>query len=488
MIYLEQGLWIAAEQREEYEMAAEQCGKAEDIVRRMLRYRGEAGVKQTARRYGWREEFAREVLEQLCLRGEIIAQEEMREQGGKEICYYHAKLYKRARAHTLKNRRREIATCPPASYAALLVSRIRRAVPAEEGIREAVASLLGVAIPAEDWEKIIFPARVKNYRENLLDHLLSLGEFFWRMGGEKGKICFESTGQLDWDAVPDICWDQLSEKERLLAETLAKRGASFMQALNGVLSGESPYDTLLSLMEKGVVNADSYLPVRQWASRDKIKKAPDRRRVSARVKALSAGRWELVKPLKPLAVQEQMDRCFDRYIILCRETAAACNLPWQEALSRLRVQEYTGQVRRGYFTEGLSGAQFIRKKDFESVTASLLRPQHEIVWLNAADPMQPWGKLLPHEKGRSFMNVPGTAVALCGGRPVAVFERRGSVCRIFEEEKCGEAIGLFAKEYKKGAIFPERKRIVVKHYPEAAAGVFAGNGFIREMKDYSLYK
>ena len=137
-----------------------------------------------------------------------------------------------------------------------------------------------------------------------------------------------------------------------------------MQALNGVLSGESPYDTLLSLMEKGVVNADSYLPVRQWASRDKIKKAPDRRRVSARVKALSAGRWELVKPLKPLAVQEQMDRCFDRYIILCRETAAACNLPWQEALSRLRVQEYTGQVRRGYFTEGLSGAQFIRKKDF----------------------------------------------------------------------------------------------------------------------------
>ena len=86
------------------------------------------------------------------------------------------------------------------------------------------------------------------------------------------------------------------------------------------------------------------------------------------------------------------------------------------------------------------------------------------------------------------MNVPGTAVALCGGRPVAVFERRGSVCRIFEEEKCGEAIGLFAKEYKKGAIFPERKRIVVKHYPEAAAGVFAGNGFIREMKDYSLYK
>ena len=53
----------------------------------------------------------------------------------------------------------------------------------------------------------------------------------------------------------------------------ARRGASFMQALNNVLPGESPYDTLLSLMEKGIVCADSFLPVRQWLNREKIKKS-----------------------------------------------------------------------------------------------------------------------------------------------------------------------------------------------------------------------
>lgn len=60
-LYLEQGLWIAAEHREEYEKALENpSGKeALSIVRRMLRYRGGASACQTAGRYGWQEEAAR---------------------------------------------------------------------------------------------------------------------------------------------------------------------------------------------------------------------------------------------------------------------------------------------------------------------------------------------------------------------------------------------------------------------------------------------
>lgn len=101
-------------------------------------------------------------------------------------------------------------------------------------------------------------------------------------------------------------------------------------------------------------------------------------------------------------------------------------------MNLLRVQEYTGQVRRGYYVKGLSGAQFIRKKKFESVTAALLYPRKETVWLNAADPMQPWGKLLPHKERKAFVNVPGTVIAFCGGFPVLLFERQGKTLRIFE--------------------------------------------------------
>lgn len=281
---------------------------------------------------------------------------------------------------------------------------------------------------------------------------------------------------------------KLSEKERLLAEALSRRGASFMQALNGVLDGESPYDTLLSLMEKGIVCADSFVPVRQWLNREKLKKSAVRQRVGARVKAMQAGRWDLVRPVRTLTVEEQMDRCFDRYRVLCRETAAAYGMSWQEALSLLRVQEYTGQVRRGYFVEGLSGAQFIRDRDFGGVTASLSRAGNEIIWINAADPMQVWGKLLSHKENRAFLNVQGTAVALRGGMPVAVFEKQGKTLRVFEWEHLKDILKLFAEEYKRGRIFADKKRIQVKEYPDEAAQILVESGFGREVQGYALYK
>lgn len=523
-VYLESGLWIAAEQQEEYRQAAErpEGEQAVGIVRRMLRYRGGSTAYNVALRYGWEEVTARRILETLCQNGEAVKQEERAEtdKSGRpqtrisqdeesfdKFVYYHAQLYKRARLQTLKNRREEIATCPPENYAALLLSRIGSSAPPEECLKTAIASFAGAAFPAAAWEELILPVRVRNYRENLLDSFLAGGEYFWHME-EGGKLCFDSGEDIDWEKEPEIPWDTLSEKETLLAETLLKRGASFIQALNHVLSGESPYETLLSLLGKGIVCADSFVPVRQWLNREKLQKASARQRVNARVKALQAGRFDLVRPLRALTVQERMDKCFDRYPVLCRETAAACNVSWLEALNLLRIQEYTGQVRRGYFVKGLSGAQFIRRKDFESVTHSLLHPesfpvfskafsgelsgsagiQGEIVLLNAADPVQPWGKLFPHEEGRAFLNVPGTVVAFRGGLPAAVFERQGKVYRAFESHGQEEILTLFAEEFKRGKLFAGRKRIVMKEYPAEAAEALKNSGFVKEMQDFCLYK
>ncbi|MCM1190508.1 MAG: DEAD/DEAH box helicase [bacterium] len=503
-IYLEQGLWIAAEQWEEYETALQDAGSvsASTVVRRMLRYRGGASAVQTAARYGWTEEEAGKALEELCRRGEAVRQETDKSEvtGRKGIeketekseavacsTYYHAELYKRARIRTLKNRREAVETCPPENYAAFLLSKIRHSGPPEEALREAVAGLAGMALPAAAWEDLIFPARVKNYKENLLDTLLAGGEYFWHME-EGGKLRFDPVEEIDWDGERRIPWEELSDKERILAETLERRGASFMQALNGALGGESPYETLLSLAEKGLIYADSFVPVRQWMNREKLKKAAVRQRVGARVKALQAGRYDLVRPLRALTVQEQMDRCFDRWRILCRETAAACGLSWQEALRLLRVQEYTGQVRRGYFVKGLSGAQFVRRADFAGVTSALLHPREEVIWLNAADPMQPWGKVLPHGEGRGFLNVPGTLTAFRCGRPELIFERQGSVLRVLEQEKAAEDLCLFAEEFRRGRILPGKKRIVVKEYPKEAAEALEAAGFLREMQDYVLYR
>lgn len=521
ILYLEQGLWIAAEQQEEYRAALDHSeildGNSMEkgplsVARRMLRYRGGATARETAGRYGWTEDFAKEVLEELTRRGEAVPEREEKASEKRETVpereekapekreavpgigkapaetrYYHAALYKRARTFTIKNLREEITTCPPGAYTALLLSRLRPPLPSEESLKAVVSSFVGAGFPAGIWEELIFPARVKNYRENLLDALLSTGEFFWYLE-EGGRLCFEKTDRIDWDGAETLPWEALSQKECILAKALSKRGASFLQALNSLFEGESPYETLISLIERGLVNADSFVPVRQWLNREKIKKAPIRRQVGARVKVMNGGRFDLVHPLRPLTIQEQMERCFDRYLILCRETAAACGLSWQEALAILRVQEYTGQVRRGYFVEGLSGAQFLRRKDFESVTSFLLHPREELLWLNAADPMQPWGKLFSHEPERAFLNVAGTAVAFWGGKPAAVLERQGKILRVFQPEHLEQCICQFAEEYRRGRIFAGKKRIVVKEYPGAAAKALAEGGFIREMQDYVLYR
>lgn len=491
-VYLEQGIWIAAEHQQTYQAALEEKSWEESlsIVRRMLRYRGGAGVRQVAQRYGWEEETAEEILKELCRRKEAVCQSGPllceNEGGTTEQVYYHIQLYKRAVRKTLRNLREEVSTCPPAAYAALLLLRINQTATPEEAIRTAVESLAGTAYSAALWEGQMLPLRVKGYRENLLDSFLAKGEYFWHM--EDGKIRFDRVEEIDWDGMSGIGKGDLSEKESLIVEALSRRGASFMQALNGVLPDESPYETLLSLMERGIVCADSFLPVRQWMNKEKIKKSAARQRVGARIRAQQAGRWDLVHPVRKQTLQEKMDACFGRYMILCRETAALCSLPWQDALALLRVQEYTGQVRRGYYVEGLSGAQFIRKEDFSSVTSRLLHPTRELLWISAADPMQPWGKLLPHQSGQAFANLPGTAVALQGGEPSVLFERQGKVLKVLKWECVEEALELFVKDYQQGMIFADKKRIIVKEYPTEAAQVLAKSGFVKEALDYTLYR
>lgn len=183
---------------------------------------------------------------------------------------------------------------------------------------------------------------------------------------------------------------------------------------------------------------------------------------------------------------------FDYSPVLCRQTVTACGFSWQEALSVLRIWEYTGQARRGYFVKELSGVQFIRGKDYASVVRSLQEPEQKIIWMNAVDPAQCWGRILPHGEGRNFVCVPGTVVACIGGAPVAVMERQGKVFRVMDADLQGnrmeECLRVFIEEFKRGSIFPAVKRIVVKDYPDTAKEAFAQAGFMKEMQDYVLYR
>lgn len=476
--YIEPGLWIAAEHSEEYDAAL--VGGDTDartrIVRRLLRYRGAQSPDQIAARYLWTEKETQDVLDALCGNGSVVEHEGL---------YYHATLYERAQKETIRMRRTQVRTLPPERYAALLARRVQVPGDPKEALGAALENLYGLYFPPALWESAILPARVAGYRSEILDALLAEGGVSWRIVPGLG-LGFHPYDDICWDAGPLGADADLEGGARTVFEALLQRGASFMQRLSGALGGASPYDALMELAEKGIAHADSFVPVRQWIDRTIIEKASARQRARARVMTLMAGRWELARPLKELTIEQQLERAFDRSLILCRETAQGLN--WQDAVKVLRVWEYTGRVRRGYFIRGLSGMQYVRDRDFAGVIFEMEDPDDEIIWLPAVDPAQPWGKCLAHYEGRAFMNLPGTAVALRAGMPVAVFERQGRTLRVFDHTCLAEALSVFAQDYATRRLFPAVRRITVKEYPPEAAAPLKDAGFSRVMQDFVLYR
>jgi ATP-dependent Lhr-like helicase len=374
---------------------------------------------------------------------------------------------------------------PSDRFAALLASRVRITAPPKDLLEVSLKLLCDQPYPVALWESVLLPARVVGYRTELLDTLLAQGNLFWHITPGLG-LSFHRYEDIDWEFDLSAVLDTLGGNEKIIYDALLRRGASFMQRLSGLIETSSPYDTLIELTEKGLVCADSFFPIRQLLNKENLKKGSVRQRVTVRSKALTNGRWELSRPLKPLTIEQLLERAFDRSVIICRETVQG--LPWGKALETLRVWEYTGRVRRGYYIEGLSGIQFIREKDFAGTMQELEQPRDEIIWLSAVDPAQPWGKILSHMQDKSFLNVVGTAVALRAGIPVAVFERQGKVLRVFDDTSLPEALRIFSNDYAKRRLFPMLNRLTVKEYPQVAVIALASAGFIRELQDYALYR
>jgi ATP-dependent Lhr-like helicase len=475
---VEPGLWIAAEHGREYAAALAE-GDIEarmHVVRRLLRYRGAHSGERVAERYLWPEQTAEDVLESLRKTGGAVEYEGL---------WYHAALFDRARRETVVMRRRQVDTLPGERYASMIASRVRENAPPKDALVAALSKLSGQPYSPELWEGALLPARVNAYRPELLDSVLAQGGLFWRFTPER-LLEFHPYDDIDWDAEPIADEIVLEGEEKAVYEALVKRGASFSQRLSGLFGGVSPHAALMGLAEKGLASADSFVPVRQWIDREKIESGPVRRRAKSHVMTLTSGRWEIVRPMKDATAEQRLERAFGRTPLLCRETAQG--LDWGEALRLLRVWEYTGRVRRGYFIEGMSGMQYIRESDYAGVMLALERPDGRAVWLPAADPAQPWGKCLAHRQGRAFMAVPGTAVALRGGLPVAVFERQGSALRIFDGDSLPETLAVFAQDFAARRIYPSLRRLTVKQYPGEAAEALNHAGFIPEMRDFVLYR
>jgi ATP-dependent Lhr-like helicase len=118
----------------------------------------------------------------------------------------------------------------------------------------------------------------------------------------------------------------------------------------------------------------------------------------------------------------------DRYGIVSREAASAEALPGGfGAVARvLRAMEEAGKVRRGYFVEGLSGAQYAHPGAVDRLR-DRRRDRGTLLALAATDPANPWGALHSWpETGGDAASRPGRRVGATvisiAGEPVLVLE------------------------------------------------------------------
>jgi ATP-dependent Lhr-like helicase len=97
--------------------------------------------------------------------------------------------------------------------------------------------------------------------------------------------------------------------------------------------------------------------------------------------------------------------------------------------SSLAELETLGVCRRGYFVEGLGGAQFALPGAVERLRATRGEGAPRARVLAAVDPAQPYGAVLPwprrEQAGRRPARVAGAYVALVDAEPVLYLERGG---------------------------------------------------------------
>ncbi len=126
----------------------------------------------------------------------------------------------------------------------------------------------------------------------------------------------------------------------------------------------------------------------------------------------------------------------ERHGVVTREAVMAEGLVggFSAVYGVLKVLEERGQVRRGYFVDGLGAAQFAVPGAVDRLRAArdtpdpVIRPDDvpDPVVLASTDPAQPYGAALawPATSGRPARTA-SSLVVLRAGRPLVWFDRRG---------------------------------------------------------------
>ncbi|MGK4580894.1 ATP-dependent helicase [Kitasatospora sp. HPMI-4] len=423
-----------------------------------------------------------------------------------------SEVLRRLRRRSLAALRQEVEPVPPRTLAAFLPQwqhlaghRLRGL----DGLLRVVEQLQGTALPASALEKLILPARLSDYTPGMLDELMAAGEVGWSgagaLAGKDGWISLhlpESAHLLRPEPVPPALTPVHSA---LLDALTGGYGLFFRQLAERAPDTPAPEltEALWDLVWAGYVTNDTLAPLRALlgsgrtagATAHRAPRATPRGRYGGAGRGFgrpasalragpptAAGRWSLLPPFTEDATTRaaaQAQILLDRHGVLTRGTVAAERVPggFAGVYRVLAAFEERGRARRGYFVEGLGGAQFAMDgaaDRLRSVNGRLERAAAtewpgtgtgaeppQILVLAAADPASAYGAALPwpeppaapgaetaaaHRPGRKA----GALVVLVDGELALYVERGGK--SLLAWRSLPAAVEALAEAVRQGAL------------------------------------
>jgi ATP-dependent helicase Lhr and Lhr-like helicase len=374
-------------------------------------------------------------------------------------------VLRQLRRRSLAALRREVEPVDQAALARFLSAW--HGIPAQRGgvesLVETVGVLSGAALVASSLEHDVLAARVRGYRAAMLDELCTSGEIVWvgagGIGARDGRIrlCFA-------DQLPSLApgWEVQQQPDGVVHDairsTLADHGASFWNQLRAASPGTTDQELLAALWDlvwAGEVTNDSLAPLRAVVAgagaraSSKSRPRPRPGRLSRLGPPAGAGRWSLVGPLlepapaATTAAHALALQLLERHGVVTREAVLAEGVAggFTSVYGVLKVLEERGQVRRGYFVDGLGAAQFAlpgavdRLRSARDTPDAALHPDDvpPPLVLAATDPAQPYGASLawPSTPGRPARRARSVVISRAGV-PLVWFDRQGHHLATFD--------------------------------------------------------
>jgi ATP-dependent Lhr-like helicase len=367
-------------------------------------------------------------------------------------------VLRRVRRRTLARLRRAVEPVEPDALARFLPGwqGIGRDMGGGENrLREVISQLGGVALPVAAWEQDVLPLRIPGYRPALLDALCASGEVVW-IGAGEGRVAvyLRDDAPLLHTSEPEV------PEGSAVADALRDRGALFFRELVELV-GEPERAVLAQLWElvwSGAVTNDAWHPLRS-GGRIPLRTVPPPvvRRRARPTAALPAalGRWSLVERLlQPRPAPRDRARALaeallDRHGVVTRSAVLSEGVPggFSAVYGELRLMEEGGLCQRGYFVEGLGGAQFAlpaaveRLRDVRDPAGS----GGATAVIASNDPANPFGASIPWpEAPRKLARAAGTWVVLVGGRLALYVERGGRGLVVVEPDLLEQGVEALA--------------------------------------------